>query len=94
MPHDTDDRTAQFLHVAVQDLQQQLKTAAEVTGITVALAPAGVWLTAALQISSRMIEVSGYGTDLVTAYADLRLRVSEPTMFVPYQDLVEAGEPA
>ncbi len=41
-----DDATAQFLDVAVQDLRQQLKTAAEVTAITLAVAPAGVWLTA------------------------------------------------
>ncbi len=85
-----DDATAQFLDVAVQDLRQQLKTAAEVTAITVAVAPAGVWLTAGLLIGTRTIEVSGYGTDLVTAYADLRVRVAEPTLVTAYTLLVEA----
>ena len=88
MPTEIDAATAQFLHVAMEDLQQQLKTAGEVSRITIAEAPAGVWLTAALLIGTRAIEVSGYGEDLVAAYADLRVRVAEPTLVIAYREQV------
>jgi hypothetical protein len=84
----TDDSTAQFVHVAIQDLQQQLGFDAVVEDITVAEAGAGVWLTARYVIGSRVIEVSGYGTSLLTAYTELRTRVAEPALVAAYAALV------
>ena len=86
----SDDSTTQFLDVAIQDLQQQVGFEADVEEITVAEASAGLWLTARLVIAGRVIEVSGYGTSLLTAYTELRTRVSEPSLVAAYRELVAA----
>ena len=85
-----DDSTAQFLHVAIQDLQQQVGLAVVVEDITVAEASAGLWLTARMLVGTRIVEVSGYGGDLLSAYTELRTRVEEPTLVAAYRELVGA----
>ena len=85
-----DEATSQFLRVAAQDLQQRLPVTTRVDDIWIAEAPKGVWLTARLLIEVQLIEVSGYGADLVAAYADLRTQVAEAALVTTYRALAEA----
>lgn len=85
-----DDATARFLESAAIDLQQQLSVAGTVEEVSLTEAPRGVWLIARLRIGSRMVEISAYGESLVAAYAELHIRVGEPTLVAAYRELVTA----
>ena len=83
-----DDATEQFLEAAADDLQQQLGVAGDLEMLRADQAPIGVTLVARITVAKRTIEVEGQGDSLVTAYADLRRRVAEPTLLAAYFQVV------
>ena len=85
-----DDATSEFLRSAADDLQRQLGLAAAVDQLTVENLPHGVMLVAALRIGDRNLAIRGSGTNLVAAYADLRLAVPEPVLAAAFAEVMES----
>jgi hypothetical protein len=83
------EATAQFLDAAADDLQRQMSVAGTVEGVSAATTPVGMTLRATIQVAQRRIEVIGRGDSLLTAYADLRLRVAEPMLATAYRAVLE-----
>jgi hypothetical protein len=86
-----DEPTSQFLEAAADDLQRQLGIAGEVETIWLGRTPRGVGLRAHVRVAQRAIDVDGYGESILTAYADLRMRLAEPTLVAAFSQLVDSG---
>jgi len=88
-----DEATEQFLDTAAKDLQRQINIAGVVERVSVMGEDGNVWLVAKLVVGRRTLEVTGFGRSLVDAYAELRVRVAEPTLIAAYLELVDYLEP-
>jgi hypothetical protein len=89
MPATIDDSTERFLQAATDDLQRQLSIAGSVDGLSLSEGPPGVSLVARIRVAQGVTEVTGFGESMVAAYADLRLRVAEPTLALAFRQVIE-----
>ena len=85
-----DEATAQFLEAAADDLQLQLSIAGVVERIEARPRTSQVRIVATIRVGTKVAEVEGIGDSLVTAYADLRRRVAEPTLIAAYGNLYDS----
>ena len=89
------EATSAFLEAAAKDFQAQIGTSGIVEGVR--LEPAGrrVALVATIRVGASRMELSGSGSSLVTAYADLGRHVAEPMLVAAFRELLGAlGTPS
>ena len=85
-----DEATAQFLETAADDLQRQLSIAGVIERIEARPRADHMWIVATIRVGTKTAEVEGIGDSLLTAYADLRRRVAEPTLIAALANLYDS----
>ena len=88
-----DEATEPFLETAVEDLQRQMNIGGSVERVSVMGEEGNIWLVARLLIGGRTLEVTGFGRTLDDAYAELQVRITEPSLVATYLELVDHLQP-
>jgi hypothetical protein len=85
-----DESTSQFLEAAADDLQRQLRFVGVLERIEVAPWPAGTSLVATIRVGHRMVDLQGFGDNLVAALADLQRHLAEPALIASWLNLYDS----
>ena len=86
----SDEATAQFLAVASDDLQWEIRSAGVVEKVSAYRADDGtVTLTASVRVGRRTTTTQGTGDNLIAAYGDLRRRNPEALLAAAFREVVE-----
>ncbi len=85
-----DAATSAFLEAATADLRRQLGIAGALEALSLEkLRPEEVTLVAAIRVAGDEIVIRGTGSNILTAYADLRLSIPQPVLESAFVQLVD-----
>ena len=93
MPTPIDEATSQFLEAAADDLQRQLSISGVVETVEVHPATDLTSIVVTIRVGQETAKVQDFGDGLVTAYADVRKRVAEPTLIAAFWNLLDSLTP-